>query len=310
MKMKLSVIVFLCFVTGTTFGQVYNPISWSAILKDASEAPLVSTAVPLKFSFKTTLPGTTHYIETQTVTTDEHGFASVLIGTGTAVTGSYDTVGWSNPTLSLKIEADFGSGYETLSEAAMSAVPYSMYANKADYAKHLQSDDELTKILSSSNKLSFYTSDEERLAIATNGQVTIKDLANPSITRNRPVFVTPTGLLVDTPSLHYYTLCGADFVSESNKNIGYSLSSGVTQIDTMSGSLTAAIHLPHNAQLVSMKVYYKDYSVTKDISWDLMRLNISTNTNYSLSYFTSSGSSATSSDFFDRNYLPESYYQQ
>jgi hypothetical protein len=78
--------------------------------------------------------GTAVYIETQTPTTNINGLVSIEIGSGTVVSGTFNTIDWSAGPYFIKTETDptGGTTYTTTGTSQLMSVPYALHANTAD----------------------------------------------------------------------------------------------------------------------------------------------------------------------------------
>ena len=100
------------------------------ILLSQGNTPLTNQAVVLRLTLKD--GSTTVYRETHNLTTDANGIASVVIGTGTPLSGSFSGINWSHA-ISLQTEAstDGGSTFTDFGTTALQYVPYAKYAEKS-----------------------------------------------------------------------------------------------------------------------------------------------------------------------------------
>lgn len=93
---------------------------------------LTNQSVQFKFSF---IQGATTnaavYTETHSVTTDDLGQVSLVLGKGTPVTGTFSTIDWSKSPYFLSIELNSGAGFVTLGTTQFMSVPYAQFAGTA-----------------------------------------------------------------------------------------------------------------------------------------------------------------------------------
>jgi hypothetical protein len=95
------------------------------------------------------LPGTVVYTETHATTTNASGLATLEIGRGTPVTGSFATINWSTTPIFLKTEIDptGSSAFVEMGTSELLSVPFALFAENtannddadADPANELQS---------------------------------------------------------------------------------------------------------------------------------------------------------------------------
>jgi hypothetical protein len=126
---KLSLLLFTCL----SFAQVPQGISYQAIALNASGNQLVNAPVGLKLSvIDNSATGTVLYTETHTKTTNDKGLYNLVIGQGTIVTGTFNSIDWGKNSKFLKVEMDAsgGTNYATVGNTQMLSVPYAMYSGK------------------------------------------------------------------------------------------------------------------------------------------------------------------------------------
>jgi len=126
--------------------------SYQSVLRDGNGDLLTNQSVGMKitvvenYSFPTTNT-VDRYVETHTVTTNDNGLVSIIIGEGTVVTGDIENVQWSGSktisglsyffTNSIKVQYDLsgGTSYTLTTEEKVLDVPTAAYAKKAKEAK-------------------------------------------------------------------------------------------------------------------------------------------------------------------------------
>lgn len=71
------------------------------------------------------------YVETHTVSTDDLGIATLNVGDGEAVSGTWDSIDWSKQPVYVAVAFDKGSGYVDAGCSQITAVPYAKFAEKS-----------------------------------------------------------------------------------------------------------------------------------------------------------------------------------
>ena len=123
-KIILPILLFACFSNAQ--------FNYQSILKDNNGSVIVNTSITYKISFiYDSSSGSTVYSETHSTTTPVDGIINLVIGSGTAISGTFSSIDWSR-TLYIKREADLtGSGtYTNFGTTLLNSVPKSNFAQK------------------------------------------------------------------------------------------------------------------------------------------------------------------------------------
>ena len=131
---KLFTLFVSLFVAVAVFAQAPQTMSYQAVVRDANNALVTNQNVSARVSILQGTPtGSAVYMETQVVTTNVNGLITMLIGEGTAVSGSFSTIDWSDGPYYLKTEIDpnGGNSYSIESVQQLLSVPYALYAKEA-----------------------------------------------------------------------------------------------------------------------------------------------------------------------------------
>jgi uncharacterized protein (TIGR02145 family) len=151
-------------ITLITFAQAPQGFNYQATVRNSAGALIVNQNVNFKFNIMlnsaTSLPV---FSETHMAPTDDLGQVNLVIGTGTATTGSFSTINWGTGNYYLGIELNTGTGYVAMGTTQLLSVPYALYANSSGNAQTLTPN--LASVLAINNG-------------ANNMQ--IKNLANPT----------------------------------------------------------------------------------------------------------------------------------
>lgn len=110
--MKRLLLTLTAIVLGLiVFGQESSSFDYHAVLHDRDGNILAMHAASLRISI---LQGnafdSVRYSEIHNITTDQFGMASIVIGKGTALTGDFSKIEWSNDKYFLRVEADVKGG--------------------------------------------------------------------------------------------------------------------------------------------------------------------------------------------------------
>ena len=128
---KLFTLIALIVIT-TINAQAPQGFNYQATVRNNTGQLLLNQTVLVKFSIlQNSDTGTVVYGENQTAITDDLGHINLVVGQGTATTGSFSSINWANGTYYLGIELNTGSGYVAMGTTQLLSVPYALHANTA-----------------------------------------------------------------------------------------------------------------------------------------------------------------------------------
>src|SRR3978361_1587775 len=94
---KFATIALAISIALNVHAQTPQKISYQAVVRNANNGLVVNTAVGMRISIlQGTSTGTAVYAETQTPTTNLNGLATLEIGSGTVVSGTFSTINWAS----------------------------------------------------------------------------------------------------------------------------------------------------------------------------------------------------------------------
>ena len=131
---KIITICAAILMTASVFAQAPNKMSYQAVIRNISNALVTNSTVGMRISIlQTSTSGTAVYVETQTPTTNANGLATLEIGAGTVVSGTFATIDWANGPYFVKTETDptGGTNYTISGTSQLLSVPYALYAKSA-----------------------------------------------------------------------------------------------------------------------------------------------------------------------------------
>jgi uncharacterized protein (TIGR02145 family) len=133
--MKKLITLLAIIATITSFAQAPQGFNYQATVRNSAGALIVNQNVLVKFNiYQNTATGTLVYSENQTATTDDLGHIALVVGQGTATTGTFSTINWGSGSYFLGIELNSGSGYVAMGTTQLLSVPYALYANSSGNA--------------------------------------------------------------------------------------------------------------------------------------------------------------------------------
>jgi hypothetical protein len=134
--MKKLFTLLALVITIITFAQAPQGFNYQATVRNSSGALIVNQIVLVKFNiYQNSATGNLVYSENQTANTDDLGHINLVVGQGTASTGSFSTINWGSGSYYLGIELNSGSGYVAMGTTQLLSVPYALYANSSGNAQ-------------------------------------------------------------------------------------------------------------------------------------------------------------------------------
>jgi hypothetical protein len=131
---RLVVFIVALTICEVVVSQVPQGFNYQALVRNASGTALPNNNTGFRFSIlEGSATGTLVYSETFDLNTDAQGVVSLVIGSGTVVSGSFSNIDWSAGPYYLKVQTDptGGTGYTLTETKSLQWVPYSHFANKA-----------------------------------------------------------------------------------------------------------------------------------------------------------------------------------
>ena len=114
--------------------QVPQGIKYQVVVRDAYGIPIENKAVGIRISLlEDSATGVAAYVETHAVISNAMGLVNLVIGQGSAVSGSFATLAWHSHEYHAKVEVDTagGSNYALLGISQLLTVPYAFHAGSA-----------------------------------------------------------------------------------------------------------------------------------------------------------------------------------
>ncbi len=142
MKKTLLTLLSVLFCAITFAQSVPQGINYQAVARDANGAVLMNQALTIQFSVISDITtSAVSWQETHTVTTNDYGLYTAIIGQGTATSvgssATFDVIDWGASNHLLKVEVDYGSGLVDMGTTAFMSVPYSLNADPTDELQSL-----------------------------------------------------------------------------------------------------------------------------------------------------------------------------
>lgn len=128
-----KIVLIAAFALGTYMVSAQAPekMSYQAIVRNGSGQILTNQNVAVRVSIlQGSAAGTSVYSERITGTTNVNGLVSLEIGSGTVISGTFNTINWGGNSYYLKTETDpaGGTNYTITGTSQLLSVPYALYA--------------------------------------------------------------------------------------------------------------------------------------------------------------------------------------
>lgn len=131
---KIILTVGLLLAGVSLYAQAPQKMTYQSVVRNSSDALIANSSVGVQISIlQGSVSGSAVYIERHTPTTNINGLATLEIGTGTVVAGSFGTIDWSNGPYFIKTETDPNGGttYSISGTSQLLSVPYALYAESS-----------------------------------------------------------------------------------------------------------------------------------------------------------------------------------
>jgi hypothetical protein len=139
--MKKFYVILCLTITSLTQLQAQAPqgFNYQANVRNSAGELMVNESVTFQFTIvQGSTTGTSLYVETHTVQTDDLAQVALVIGQGNTVSGDFSQIDWSLGSYYLTIDLDTGSGYVSMGTTQLLSVPYALYADTAGNVEALQ----------------------------------------------------------------------------------------------------------------------------------------------------------------------------
>ena len=131
---KLLSIAGIVLGSFLAFAQAPEKMSYQAVIRNSSGTLIANQNVATRVSIlQGSESGTVVYSERLIGTTNANGLLSLSLGSGTVISGTFNTINWSSGTYYLKTETDptGGTSYSIAGTNQLLSVPYALYAKSS-----------------------------------------------------------------------------------------------------------------------------------------------------------------------------------
>ncbi|MCL6462230.1 MAG: hypothetical protein I4O51_10215 [Flavobacterium micromati] len=127
--MKKIITLFLLFTNIALLAQASQGFNYQGTVRNSNGQLIINQSVIFKFVLmQNSATGQVIYSETHSVITDDLGGASLIIGTGSPLTGSFSLINWASGTYYMGIELNTGNGFIAMGITQLLSVPYALYS--------------------------------------------------------------------------------------------------------------------------------------------------------------------------------------
>jgi len=130
---KLSIwVIALVLLSATTFAQAPRKMSYQAVVRNGNDLLIKSQAIGVQISI---VEGSNEvYVETHNALTNANGLLTIVIGEGSVVFGSMNSIEWGNGAHYIKSQIDptGGTNYTIVGKSQLLSVPYALFAESAN----------------------------------------------------------------------------------------------------------------------------------------------------------------------------------
>jgi hypothetical protein len=134
---KIFTLFTALMVTVNAWTQAPEKMSYQSVVRDADNNLVINQTVGMQISIlQGSSGGSAVYVETHNPGTNVNGLVAIKIGDGSAVSGDFDSIDWSDGPFFLKTEVDpeGGTDYSITGTSELLSVPFARFADQAGNA--------------------------------------------------------------------------------------------------------------------------------------------------------------------------------
>ncbi len=139
MKQLFSLLIII--VAHIAYTQSPQSIPYQAVVRNTDGSVLSNTLITMTFKIHdVSATGTVVYEETHTTASNAQGLVALNVGGGTPITGTFNTINWSNGAKFLHVLMNAGNGVIDLGTQQMMSVPYALFSEDVNVRVSLTGD--------------------------------------------------------------------------------------------------------------------------------------------------------------------------
>lgn len=129
---RIVLLIITCLLFTILNAQAPQGINFQAVIRDGSGNIAVNQNVGIRIDIKQGLV-TVVYSERFNATTNQYGLVNLVIGQGTPLLGTFNTLSWSTNSYSVELSVDIAGGtdFKPMGTQQLMSVPYALYAEKS-----------------------------------------------------------------------------------------------------------------------------------------------------------------------------------
>jgi hypothetical protein len=131
MKKYTLALIFASLFSSFLFAQAPQGFNYQGVARNTFGTIVTNKSIGMRFTLHNATPnGTVVYSETKTINTDQYGVFSLVVGSGTPVSGTFNTINWGSGNKYLQVEMDpnGGNNYKDMGTTQLMSVPFALYA--------------------------------------------------------------------------------------------------------------------------------------------------------------------------------------
>lgn len=132
---KIYCLLVAALTITSIWAQSPQKMSYQAVIRDAGNLLVTNQSIGMRVSIlQGSVNGSAVYIERQTPMTNTNGLASMEIGAGNVVSGTFSGINWGDGPYFIKTETDpaGGTNYTISGTSQLLSVPYALHARNTD----------------------------------------------------------------------------------------------------------------------------------------------------------------------------------